>query len=44
MLQYQADPKHDYNFEILAEAFFDMYVLGFGLPIAIGFIMKCMGK
>lgn len=44
MLKYQANPDYNYDFEILGEGFFAMYVLGFGLPIAIGFIMKAIGK
>jgi hypothetical protein len=44
MLKYQSNPDYDYNFEILGEGFFAMYALGFGLPIAIGFIMKALRK
>jgi len=43
MIQYQGDSSYDYDFEILGEAFFAMYVLGFGLPLGIGFIMKSIG-
>jgi hypothetical protein len=44
MLKYQSNPDYDYNFEILGEGFFAMYALGFGLPIAMGFIMKALRK
>lgn len=40
MLQYQSNSNYDYDFEILKEAFFVMYTLGFDLPIVIIFIMK----
>lgn len=44
ILQYQGNSDYEYNFEILGEAFFAMYLLGFGLPAAIAFVMKSIGK
>lgn len=44
ILQYQGNPNYDYDFQILGEAFFAMYALGFGLPIGIAFAMKAIGN
>ncbi len=43
ILQYQGNSDYDYDYEILGEAFFAMYALGFGLPIGIAFVMKTIG-